>query len=522
VPGHVFILHSDLRRLSCDAWLMPCDISARPLPQWYAEPDPPPDDFSWGEPPTDWGDQGCRVMRVEGWPADRPQPWLVNVGSGPGTPNPWFVKGAGQFLEAVGRELGGRRGRHGRARPLVALPIVGTGGGGGFDTAGDIVCHLLPELYTAARRHGVDVALVTNEAPAFAAAQAQRSRAEPDPWPQLDAALKAEAARLAGFASRGRLVLFLGAGVSRAAGLPLWMELLEGLAQEVGLGPERVALRKLNPLDQAQVIEGRIGGRKAMGAAVARQLASRYYGLGHSLLAALPIEEAVTTNYDQLFEAASEAAGRRTAVLPYNSAAGCERWLLKMHGCISRPDKIVLTRAAYLRYADNRAALAAIVQSLLITRHMLFVGFSLDDDNFHQIIDAVRKAVGRRRDPEARVPFATCLSLGREEVLEELWREDLHWVPVTSEKDVDPAAGESGSLAEAARVLEIFLDHLLAQTSSAGHLMDPRYDAILSGPERQLRDALQEFLAGAEGMDPEVKQTAAWALLREMMQALGG
>ncbi len=33
------------------------------------------------------------------------------------------------------------------------------------------------------------------------------------------------------------------------------------------------------------------------------------------------------------------------------------------------------------------------VQALLITRRMLFVGFGFDDQNFHRIVDEVRKAV---------------------------------------------------------------------------------------------------------------------------------
>eukprot|EP01125_Pyxidicula_operculata_P005537 TRINITY_DN1956_c0_g2_i2.p2 TRINITY_DN1956_c0_g2~~TRINITY_DN1956_c0_g2_i2.p2 ORF type:complete len:307 (-),score=129.12 TRINITY_DN1956_c0_g2_i2:31-951(-) len=46
-----------------------------------------------------------------------------------------------------------------------------------------------------------------------------------------------------------------------------------------------------------------------------------------------------------------------------------------------------------MRYSTRRSALSGIVQSLLITRHMLFVGFSLKDDNFHRIIDEVRRSV---------------------------------------------------------------------------------------------------------------------------------
>ncbi len=35
---------------------------------------------------------------------------------------------------------------------------------------------------------------------------------------------------------------------------------------------------------------------------------------------------------------------------------------------------------------------AGIVQALMMTKHMLFVGFSLQDDNFHRLFDSVQRA----------------------------------------------------------------------------------------------------------------------------------
>ena len=52
----------------------------------------------------------------------------------------------------------------------------------------------------------------------------------------------------------------------------------------------------------------------------------------------------------------------------------------------------MITKQDYIRFADRFAALSGIVQSMLLTRHLLFVGFSFDDDNFQRIFDSVRKA----------------------------------------------------------------------------------------------------------------------------------
>jgi len=126
---------------------------------------------------------------------------------------------------------------------------------------------------------------------------------------------------------------------------------------------------------------------------VALKLRVPSYSITHSLLASLQITEIVTTNYDRLYEAVCNDTEKAIAVLPYDTTENSNRWILKLHGDINHPEDIVLTREDYLRYQDRREALTGIVQALLLTKHMLFVGFSLQDDNFHKIMDAVRKAL---------------------------------------------------------------------------------------------------------------------------------
>jgi hypothetical protein len=310
-------------------------------------------------------------------------------------------------------------------------------------------------------------------------------------------------------AERGQLVLFVGAGLGTAAGLPAWERLLEELAEERAhmTEKERRALMELGPLDRARVIESWLGDG-GLGEVVARHLAekSSHYALGHALLAALPVEEAVTTNYDRLFETACECTGNAARVLPYERVRAGERWVLKLHGCVKHPEDIVLTRDHYLAYRERREALAGIVQALLITRHMLFVGFSLQDDNFHQIIRAVRRAM-RHSDHQGR-PFGTALAIARNPLAEELWREEVRWVSVGGK---DARAG--------ARCLEILLDRIAAgAVSTTEHLFDPRYDELLSPAERRIKKSLDTLCASA---DDEMRETGAWREIEALLERLG-
>jgi hypothetical protein len=302
-------------------------------------------------------------------------------------------------------------------------------------------------------------------------------------------------------ARQGRLVLFTGSGIGLPAGLPDWRLLLRDLAKSAGMDDAAAGqLVQLDVLDQAAILSRRLGAER-LADEVAARLDVPHHALAHGLLAGLPVTEHVTVNYDRLHEIAAEAADERLAVLPYEPAQ--DRWLLKLHGCVQqdRRHDIVLTRADYLSLGQHRAILTGLVQALLVARHMLFVGFGLTDPHLHAVLHDVRRALGHDRQDR----LGTALVLSRDELQEELWRDDLDLVAM------------GGTVPEAARRLELFLDLvLLLATTSDAHLFDPAYVDLLTDDERELRDALQRALGGiTSGASP------AWGRVTSLLSDLG-
>jgi hypothetical protein len=467
---------------------------------------------------------------------EHPGVWLANIGLA------WanvdhFVNVASAFVLAAGMACKANKEAFAsakRAKPLLALPAVGTRDGGGQDLAGRVLRRLLPELRKAAEDNGVDVALVCIDPGTYAAAQRVRTELDGNAWAELGDQGVALADRLAGHARDGRLVLFLGAGASVGAGLPAWHELLEELRDTTFSDIDKDSFSRLSHLDQATLLDRRIqAGRRAavtngapaperIADLVRRQFDKSRSSLVHQLLAGLPVDEVVTTNYDKLFEVASKGAGRPVSVLPRDPDPAARRWLLKMHGCIDHLEDIVLTREDYLRYEQHRAALAGIVQALLITKHMLFVGFSLNDDNFHRIVDAVRRALGPQEGQDGK--FGTVVFVTDEPLVRELWLEDLQTHSLqtlgSGEIPIGSVGDAAARVAVAARRLEILLDCLGSKTVPPSHLGKAEFDDALTPRELRLRDALAGVLADFRA-DTDERDAETLRLVQNLAGQLG-
>lgn len=511
-PRHLFVTRGDLTALHCDAWVLPTDRDGTVTASWV------PALLRLGRGGADpYGgrlDEAARRDLTTGGAAVLREPSATVPGViacdtavADGDVAACAVA-ASTAIARVSALVASAESRPTRAlelprpRPLVALPTVGVGAGGGRDVRGAVLAgQIHAARATLAGGEGPDVVLVCFDHEHYAAAQRARRAAGvgADLRAVIGATLHDRVEALAVHARAGRLVPFVGAGVSMGAGLPSWVGLLDELIAEAGMEADRAALDRVDLRDRAALIQSRLGIGELERILLERLTAASRVALQHQLLASLPVHEAASTNWDDLFERAWRDAGAgRVAQLPFDGQTGADHWIVKLHGTVrgGQLHGVVLTRDDYLRFGVERGALAGIVQSLLLTRHMLFVGFGLSDETFHRIAHDVRQVLQDGTGiPERAGAYATSLSPSRHSVTAELWKGQLDVVSTRWDED---GTGRAGT-APAARRLEIALDLLgMLSVDPLSHLLDPSFDGALTAEERRLAEALRVFAASAD------------------------
>jgi hypothetical protein len=126
-------------------------------------------------------------------------------------------------------------------------------------------------------------------------------------------------------------------------------------------------------------------------------------GKTHEEFCRLPFERVVTTNFDFLLEQAYSQINKYCIpqvsedqlAIGDTTKAGVK--LLKLHGDLHHPSRLVVTEEDYDSFLARLPLLATHLSSLLIDHTAFFIGYSLDDPDFRQIWNVVKDRLGDLR-----------------------------------------------------------------------------------------------------------------------------
>jgi hypothetical protein len=478
---HTFVVQTDLTTLDCDLVLVPTDVNLSVegnFRDYFGEPPRPL--------PLGWGNSGVRVTDAMAEPSGlgRQVRW-VNTGAPLGADIDWLFEGVRQGLEAAQATPLGNSAAKRRHRRLIGLPPFGVGAGGFGDDRGEVLDGILAHCHSAVTDYKYDIAIACLLRSDYAALQHRRRTGGNAASPALPDTLQLEAQSLGERARAGDLALFLGSGVSKPAGLPTWKELIQQLAKFSPTYRDRISeLEAIPETDAATILKKDLGSQPFREALRAALTTVKLHSLSHGLLASLRTREAITTNFDALYEQACDVTfrGRTQRKLPWQRAEPGIPWLLKLHGDVNS-EELVLSREEYLGFDTQWRPLASMVQAIMMTRHVLFAGFSLRDENFIRLAREVGLLL-ERMSLDRKV--GTVLTLQKNPMLEALWGADLKIVTMAP-RETDETTASS--------ILNIFLDCLAMHAASgeSSYLLDARYEALVDNADAAVVKKLTEL-----------------------------
>lgn len=206
-----------------------------------------------------------------------------------------------------------------------------------------------------------------------------------------------------------KLVIFVGAGVSKNSKIPTWEELIEVFAKKLNYDKckdckfkdkllcsdeckEKYNFAQDEFLKIPQYFYNQDASnkheeyKKIIKDSLDVDVESN---LINDIIFRLLPSNIITTNYDRLLENTPnhnvrlyEAICKDEDLLNKNS----NRYIIKMHGDIKDLDNIVLKENDYISYSQNHILIETKIKSLLIDHTFLFVGYSLNDYNLKLIM----------------------------------------------------------------------------------------------------------------------------------------
>ena len=185
--------------------------------------------------------------------------------------------------------------------------------------------------------------------------------------------------------AREKLVIFVGAGVSRNSGLPSWQELVKVFAKKLGINKSCFSSEETLQIPQIFYDEF----SKIKYYEILQEVFEGTYEPNsiHKTLKKMNISHIITTNYDELIEKELNESREYDVIgkeeeLAYSKST---KMIIKMHGDMKYRN-VVLKQEDYDNYEENFPLISTYVKSLFTTNTIMFIGYSLNDVNVKNIM----------------------------------------------------------------------------------------------------------------------------------------
>lgn len=206
-----------------------------------------------------------------------------------------------------------------------------------------------------------------------------------------------------------RLVIFVGAGVSKNSGIPMWGELIRAIADEIKYNhctfckeEANIKCKERYNFTQDEYLKipeyfyrlcmqnDEQTGDKTYYDFIKKTLHTDVESncIDDIIFQLLP-HHIITTNYDTLLEDSTDVNARLYTTIKEDGdllSSSNDHYIIKMHGDFSNPANLVLKESDYINYEQTHILISTYIRSLLIDHTFLFVGYSLNDYNLKLIM----------------------------------------------------------------------------------------------------------------------------------------
>jgi hypothetical protein len=209
-----------------------------------------------------------------------------------------------------------------------------------------------------------------------------------------------------------RCIIFLGAGASagciaadNVTSPPGWEQFLKTLKDKVPIADSVAVIDDLigkeKFLDAAEVILNKISPADFTRIIRLLFVQPRFnHSAIHESVLKIDPKVVITTNYDDIYDTYCRTG---MASDGYNICKYYEnhlvadlrspvRMIIKAHGCVTDPAKIVLSRSQYFKERQKYSDFYSVLDALFLTHTILFIGYSISDPDIQLILENVNIA----------------------------------------------------------------------------------------------------------------------------------